>query len=409
MIAAALVLLACSSDGTTSTGSLEAPRDLVAKRGPRYVDLSWTGSAGAQSYVVEVDRGSSFAQLATSTTASVRIDANETSFSSLDEYTLRVRAIGAAARKSDPSGTVVTAPCDEPFCVDARTNPNLTDITIAKLGTNVVALGRAANGNVGAVRTSDGGKTWPASTVADLKPTVGGAYRWAVARGVALFARGGELLRTSDDGATFTVVDLPSAPAGSNDSVWDDGTSFQVVRISGSARTLWTSPDGTTWTSTACPNCAEHVSVGAGSLVGLGYEGISTGKQWVRTAPIANPTQWTNAFQLGVTNTPGGETLGTATAAFAWSVTLPRVVRSSDAITFADVPKLPANASVFSDGTAFAAYVGVGGTHFASTDDGKTFDAIAVDGGVTRWIALGDRYAVVAEGKMLYGAARAVW
>ncbi len=396
------LVVACSDGGTSTPGVLGTPHGLTATRGPQYVDLSWTAAENAQSYVVEVGNGTSFVQLATSAKTTARVPASKT-FRSIDWYTLRVRAV-AGAKKSDPSETVESAPCDDLFCIDTRTKLDATGVvTFVKLDAGVVAMGTNAKGETVAFRSTDGGKTWPASTMATSKSTLGGPLRFAAARGVALFARAGELLRTSDAGASFAIADLPSAPPGSAAALWDDGTSFQLVRTASNTRTLWSSPDGVTWTSAPCAACADEATFGSGKLVGLAYEGLSTQKYWVATANAASPTQWANVAQLGVTNTPGGGTLATPAATFAWGATPWHLVRTTDGTQFTDVAGLPTLSTVFFDGDRLFAYTGQTGAHATSTDGGATFTPITVDGDVTRWIRMGDRYAVLGTSGV-YGA-----
>ncbi len=397
----AVIVVACSGGGSTGSGVLGTPTGVVATRGPQYVDLTWIAAENAQSYVVEVASGTAFVQLATSNKTTVRIGASKT-FRSIDWYTLRVRSV-SGAKKSDPSETVESAPCDDMFCIDARTKLDASEVlTFTKLDAGVVAVGARA-GNTVAFRSTDGGKTWPESTVAPSKPSVGGSFRVAAARGVALFARGAELLRTTDAGTTFTVVDLPSAPAGLNASLWEDGTSFQLVRVGSGSRTLWSSPDGSTWTSAACAACADAVTFGAGKLVGLAYEGLSTQKYWVATAAASTPSQWTNVVQLGVTNTPSGDTLATSLATFAWQSSPWHLVRTTDGSQFTDVPGLGTYATVFFDGDRVNAYRALDGSHATSADGGTSFTPVTVDGGVTRWLRMGDRYVVLGTSGV-YGA-----
>lgn len=395
------ILLACSDGGTTASGVLGTPHGIVATRGPQYVDLTWTAAENAQSYVIEVDNGTAFVQLATATKTTVRIGASK-SFRSIDWYTLRVRAV-AGAKKSDPSETVQSAPCDDIFCIDARTKLDASEVlTFTKLDAAVVAVG-VRTGSTVAFRSTDGGKTWPESSVAPSKPSIGGTFRVAAARGVALFARGSELLRTADAGTTFTVVDLPSAPPGSNASLWDDGTSFQVVRVSSGNSTLWSSPDGSSWTSAPCATCADAITFGAGKLVGLAYEGLSTQKYWVATAAASAPSQWTNVLQLGVTNTPSGDTLATPLATFAWQANPWHLVRTTDGSQFVDVAGLGNYATVFFDGDRVSAYRALDSSHATSDNGGTSFTPVTIDSGVTRWLRMGDRYVVLGTNGV-YGA-----
>lgn len=184
---------------------------------------------------------------------------------------------GAVARSVD--GGAVT---DWQALVPSPTAKSLADVAFGS--GRFVAVGWDGT----ALASTDGGKTWTETNVGT--PAVLGAVAFGDGRFVAIERATTGRIFHSADGLSWTAVDLPAGPRLSDVAAGKSpagGTLFVAVGFAG---TVFTSPDGTTWTrrSVGTQNLAlESVTFGDGRFVAITPDGqylfsSDGGRSWTR-------------------------------------------------------------------------------------------------------------------------------